>query len=102
MEHRVAFGHTGLLADSLVVRWQVLKQISEGMVAFLMERSDHAKTIMRSVARELLCTCVLRALIGQFTPYNINKVSMLQLDLATHPFPLRPYHHTQGFSKFVG
>ena len=61
-------------------------------MAFLMERSDHAKTIMRSVARELLCTCVLRALIGQFTPYNINKVSMPQLDLAI-PTPA-PNHHT--------
>lgn len=53
---------------------QVIHTISEGLVAFLMERSDHAKTMMRSVARELLATCVLRQIILQFTPYNINKV----------------------------
>ena len=29
---------------------------------------------MRSVARELLATCVFRPLMGLVTPYNINKV----------------------------
>lgn len=40
-----------------------------------MERNDHAKVMMRSVARELLATCVFRALMGLLTPYNINKVN---------------------------
>ncbi len=52
----------------------MLRHISEGMVAFLLERHDHAKPIMRSVARELLCSCTLRPLLGFFTPYTANKV----------------------------
>ena len=61
-------------ADSGFVDWlQVIQTICEGIVAFLMERSDHAKVMMRSVARELLATCVFRALMGLLTPYNINK-----------------------------
>lgn len=52
----------------------MIQAICEGIVAFLMERSDHSKVMMRSVARELLATCVFRALMGLLTPYNINKV----------------------------
>ena len=64
---------------------QVIHTISEGIVAFLMERGDHAKVMMRSVARELLATCVLRALMNQITPYNINKARALP-HLASHSF----------------
>lgn len=53
---------------------QVLHTICEGVVAFLLDRSDHAKAMMRSVARELLATCVFRPLLGLVTPYYINKV----------------------------
>lgn len=46
-------------------------------MAFLMERNDHSKVMMRSVARELLATCVMRPLMGLATPYNINKAGFL-------------------------
>ncbi len=56
---------------------QVMKQVSEGLVAFMLERHDHAKPILRSVARELLSSCVLRSLMSFFTPYTANKVAVL-------------------------
>jgi hypothetical protein len=52
---------------------QVIRHIAEGMVAFMLERHDHAKPIMRSVARELLSSCVLRSIMTFFTPYTVNK-----------------------------
>ncbi len=52
---------------------QVIRHVAEGMVAFMLERHDHAKPIMRSVARELLSSCVLRSIIMFFTPYTANK-----------------------------
>ena len=58
-----------LLGTSL----QVVRHIAEGMVAFLLERHDHAKPIMRSVARELLSSCVLRSIMTFFCPYTVNK-----------------------------
>ena len=42
-------------------------------MAFLLERHDHAKPIMRSVARELLSSCVLRSIMTFFCPYTVNK-----------------------------
>lgn len=53
---------------------QVLRHISEGLVAFLLERHDHAKPMIRSVARELLCSCALRSAILFFNPYSLNRV----------------------------
>ena len=53
---------------------QVMRHISEGLVAFMLERHDHAKPILRSVARELLSSCVLRCLMFFFNPYTANKV----------------------------
>lgn len=46
-------------------------------MAFMLERHDHAKPILRSVARELLSSCVLRSLMSFFTPYTANKVAVL-------------------------
>ncbi len=46
-------------------------------MAFMLERHDHAKPILRSVARELLSSCVLRSLMSFFTPYTANKVALL-------------------------
>ena len=43
-------------------------------MAFMLERHDHAKPILRSVARELLSSCVLRSLMSFFNPYTANKV----------------------------
>ncbi len=54
---------------------QVIRHISEGMVAFMLDRHDHAKPIMRSIARELLSSCVLRSLMTFFSPYTVNKAS---------------------------
>ncbi len=48
--------------------------VSEGLAAFVLERSDSSKTMVRSVARELLASCVLRNLMFYFTPYTLNKV----------------------------
>ncbi len=45
------------------------------MVAFMLDRHDHAKPIMRSIARELLSSCVLRSLMTFFSPYTVNKAS---------------------------
>lgn len=58
----------------MCVNLKVMRQISEGLVAFLLERHDHAKPILRSIARELLSSCVLRCLISFFNPYTANKV----------------------------
>jgi len=58
-------------------RAQVLRHISEGLVAFLLERHDHAKPLIRSVARELLCSCALRSAILFFNPYSLNRVRAL-------------------------
>jgi len=69
---------------------QVIHTMSEGIVAFLMERGDHAKVMMRSVARELLATCVLRALMGQITPYNINKVPVFPRPSSSRESPSLP------------
>ena len=52
----------------------MLRHISEGLVAFLLERHDHAKPMIRSVARELLCSCALRSAILFFNPYSLNRV----------------------------
>ncbi len=49
--------------------------VSEGLAAFLLDRSDSSKTMVRSVARELLGSAVLRNLMFYFTPYTLNKVS---------------------------
>ena len=57
---------------------QVLRHISEGLVAFLLERHDHAKPLIRSVVRELLCSCALRAAILFFNPYSLNRVRGLK------------------------
>jgi PXA domain len=53
---------------------QVIRMVSEGLAAFVLERSDSSKTMVRSVARELLASCVLRNLTFYFTPYTLNKV----------------------------
>ena len=64
------------MQQSNAARWdlQVMRHISEGLVAFMLERHDHAKPILRSVARELLSSCVLRSLMSFFNPYTANKV----------------------------
>ena len=43
-------------------------------MAFLLERHDHAKPLIRSVVRELLCSCALRSAILFFNPYSLNRV----------------------------
>lgn len=43
----------------------------------MLERHDHAKPIMRSVARELLSSCVLRSIMTFFSPYTVNKARSL-------------------------
>ena len=53
---------------------QVLRTISEGLVAYLLERSDSNKTMLRAVSRELLAAAVLRNVMFYFTPYTLNKV----------------------------
>lgn len=57
----------------------MVRHIAEGMVAFLLERHDHAKPIMRSVARELLSSCVLRSIMTFFCPYTVNKAGFTLL-----------------------
>lgn len=52
----------------------MLQQLAQGMATCLMDKSDAAKPMMRSAARELLASCVLRPIVHLFTPYNIHKV----------------------------
>ena len=58
---------------------QFIRQICDGMAAYLMDKSDFNKIMMRAAARELLAACVIRPIMVYFTPYNINKVNMNQL-----------------------
>ena len=53
---------------------QVLKAVSEGLTALLLDRGDGRVPMIRSIARELLATAVLRNLMFFFTPYTLNKV----------------------------
>ena len=53
-------------------------------MAFLLERHDHAKPIMRSVARELLSSCVLRSIMTFFCPYTVNKACFTPLLIIAH------------------
>ena len=53
---------------------KVIRMVSEGLAAFVLEHSDSSKTMVRAVARELLASCVLRNLMFYFTPYTLNKV----------------------------
>ena len=62
----------------------MVRHIAEGMVAFLLERHDHAKPIMRSVARELLSSCVLRSIMTFFCPYTVNKACFTPLLIILH------------------
>ena len=66
------------------------------MVAFMLDRHDHAKPIMRSIARELLSSCVLRSIMTFFSPYTVNKAS------SNPPVTLRslskPYMHGPGIT----
>jgi len=71
---RGAHGAAGTARVTAARRAQVLRHISEGLVAFLLERHDHAKPMIRSVARELLCSCALRSAILFFNPYSLNRV----------------------------
>ena len=54
-------------------------------MAFMLERHDHAKPIMRSVARELLSSCVLRSIMTFFTPYTVNKAGCWPFDAQSLP-----------------
>ena len=69
----------GSRASRVAALRQVLRHISEGLVAFLLERHDHAKPLIRSVVRELLCSCALRAAILFFNPYSLNRVRGLKM-----------------------
>lgn len=73
---------------------QVVRHIAEGMVAFLLERHDHAKPIMRSVARELLSSCVLRSIMTFFCPYTVNKArsTSLLIPFSTSQVPSSALH----------
>ena len=42
-------------------------------MAFLLERHDHSKPLLRAACRELLSSCVLRSIMTFFTPYTANK-----------------------------
>ena len=64
---------------SAAVAVQFIRQICDGMAAYLMDKSDFNKIMMRAAARELLAACVVRPIMYYFTPYNINKVTMNQL-----------------------
>lgn len=46
----------------------------DGLVAFLMDRADYSKFMMRVVARDLLASLIFRSIMQHTTPYNINKV----------------------------
>ena len=52
---------------------QVMRHVAEGLVAFLLERHDHGKPILRAASRELLSSCVLRSIMTFFTPFTANK-----------------------------
>ena len=79
---RLTRSPVGVWVDSLshmtqCPRPQVIRHIAEGMVAFMLDRHDHAKPIMRSIARELLSSCVLRSIMTFFSPYTVNKASLI-------------------------
>lgn len=54
--------------------YRVLRAVSEGLTALLLDRADSRVAMIRAVARELLATAVLRNLMFYFTPYTLNKV----------------------------
>mmetsp|Transcript_13710 Transcript_13710/g.41406 ORF Transcript_13710/g.41406 Transcript_13710/m.41406 type:complete len:1265 (+) Transcript_13710:304-4098(+) len=54
--------------------YRVLRAVSEGLTALLLDRADSRVAMIRAVARELLATAVLRNLMFYFTPYTLNKM----------------------------
>jgi len=52
---------------------QVLRAVSDGLAACLLDRSDGNKTMLRAFSRELLAAAVLRNVMFYFTPYTVNK-----------------------------
>lgn len=59
--------------------YKFIRQICDGMTAYLMDKSDFNKIMMRAAARELLAACVIRPIMYYFTPYNINKMVLALL-----------------------
>ncbi len=53
-----------------------MRHVAEGLVAFLLERHDHGKPILRAASRELLSSCVLRSIMTFFTPFTANKARL--------------------------
>ncbi len=51
----------------------MLRAVSDGLAACLLDRSDGNKTMLRAVSRELLAAAVLRNVMFYFTPYTVNK-----------------------------
>jgi len=56
----------------------VLRAVSDGLAACLLDRSDGNKTMLRAFSRELLAAAVLRNVMFYFTPYTVNKARGLQ------------------------
>ena len=53
---------------------QVCRHMCEGLVAFLLDRADYNKFMMRVVGRDLLASLIFRSIMQHTTPYNVNKV----------------------------
>ena len=53
---------------------QFLRAVSEGIVAYTLDRSDLQRAATRVITRELLAGVVLRPLMMWMTPYYANKV----------------------------
>ena len=51
----------------------MLRAVSDGLAACLLDRSDGNKTMLRAFSRELLAAAVLRNVMFYFTPYTVNK-----------------------------
>jgi PXA domain len=53
-----------------------MRTIAEGMATFMLDRNDSSKPMLRVIARELLACCVLRSIMGIFSPHFVNKVAL--------------------------
>lgn len=53
--------------------YKMLRDVSDGLVAHLLSPADKQGPLTRSIARELLSSCVLKPLMMFCTPYHINK-----------------------------
>ena len=70
--------------------YKMIKAVSDGLVRKLLRPSDYEQVVIRSIARELLASCVLRPLMMWATPYYVNKAVYRLLEGYDQPIRLTP------------